>query len=102
MLRISVHDEGEFTTFQVEGKLTAPSSIELENCFRQAVTARPSRGYIVKLAAVTFIDSESKELLTRLREEGVKLAPTGCFMKAIVERIEAQVTKRQLSSRAHI
>ena len=77
-----------------------PSAIELEKCWQEARARRPLRSYVVKLAAVTFIDSESKTLLTRMRDQGVKLVPTGCLMKAIVEQIEAQVITEQLSSQA--
>jgi anti-anti-sigma regulatory factor len=98
MLRIGVHDEGELTTFAVEGKLTAPSATELEKCWQEAKTARPLRYFVVKLTSVTFIDSESRELLARMRRQGVKLVPTGCLMKAIVEQIEADVAKEALSS----
>lgn len=98
MLRIGVHQEGESTIFKIEGKLTAPSAIELENCWQEARVARSLRYFVVKLAAVTFIDSESRELLTRMRREGVKLVPTGCLMKAIVDQIETEVAKETLSS----
>ena len=91
MLRIGVHDEGEATIFTIEGKLTMPSAIELEKCWREARAGRPLRSYVVKLATVTFIDFESRKLLTRMRVQGVKLVPTGCLMKAIVEQIDAQV-----------
>lgn len=95
MLRIGVHDKGESMTFTVEGKLTVPSAIELEKCWQEARVARPSRDFVVKLASVTFIDSESRELLARMRRQGVTLVPTGCLMKAIVEQIEADVTRER-------
>jgi hypothetical protein len=98
MFRIGVHDEEELTTFTIEGKLTAPSSIELEKCWQEARIRRPSRRYVAELASVTFIDSESRELLARMRRQGVKLAPTGFLMNAIVEQIEADVTNEPLSS----
>jgi anti-anti-sigma regulatory factor len=98
MLRIGVHDENESTSFTVEGKLTAPSAMELEKCWQALITAEPSRSVVVKLAAVTFVDSQSIELLTRMRREGVKLVPTGCLMKAIVAQIEADVAGEPASS----
>ena len=97
MLRIGIHDEGDLTTFSIEGKLTVPSAIELEKCWREAKAARPSRNFVVKLTSVTFIDSESRELLTRMRRQGVKLVPSGCLMHSIVEQIECQVAKKPLS-----
>ena len=95
MLRIEAIDDDESTIFTIEGKLTMPSAIELETCWREARAGRPTRNYVVKLAAVTFIDSESRNLLSRMRDQGVKLVPTGCLMKAIVEQIEAEVIRGQ-------
>ena len=98
MLRIGIHDDGDSTVLTVEGKLTMPSAIELEKCWQEARSARPLRYFAVKLASVTFIDSESRELLARMRRRGVKLVPTGCLIKAIIEQIEADVNKETLSS----
>jgi hypothetical protein len=100
MIRIGIHDEEESTIFTIEGKLTMPSAIELEQSWREAKARRPLKSYVVRLAAVAFIDSESQELLIRMRHQGVTLVPTGCLMKAIVEHIEAQITKEQLPSQA--
>src|SRR5262245_36010360 len=91
MLRIGVHDDNEATSFTVEGKLTAPASTELEKCWQALITENPSRPVVGKLAAVMFIDFESRELLARMRRKGAKLVPTGCLMKAIVAQIEADV-----------
>jgi anti-anti-sigma regulatory factor len=91
MLRIGVHDDNDATNFTVEGKLTAPASIELEKCWQALIAANPSRRVVVKLAAVTFVDSESKELLARMRRKGVRLVPAGCLMTAIVAQIETDV-----------
>jgi anti-anti-sigma regulatory factor len=91
MLRISVHDETASTAFTIEGKLTAPGATELEKVWQAAITARPSRPIVVSLVRVTFVDAAGKELLIRMRRQGVKLAPTGCLMKATVEQIEAEV-----------
>lgn len=90
MLRIGVHDEPESTTFTVEGKLTAPFAPELEKCWKAAIAANPAKAIVVNLASVTFVDSASRELLVRMRRQGVQLLPTGCLMKTIVERIEAE------------
>lgn len=92
MLRIGIHDDGERTTFSIEGKLTVPSSIELEKCWHEAKTSRPPGNIVVKLKSVTFIDSDSRELLKRMRRQGVKLLPTGCLMNSIVEQIESEVS----------
>lgn len=64
---------------------------ELEKCWQSATSTEPCRSILVNLAAVAFIDSDGRELLTRMLRQGVMLVPSGCLMKAIVEEIEAEV-----------
>ncbi|HWO01041.1 MAG TPA: hypothetical protein VNS63_17410 [Blastocatellia bacterium] len=91
MLRIGVQHESDSTRFTIEGRLTGPGAAELEKCWRTVIAAQPSKSIVVNLVSVSFVDSECQELLVRMRRQGVKLEPTGCLMKAIVEQIEAQV-----------
>ena len=42
------------------------------------------------LADVSFIDSEGRALLTRMRRKGVKLLSAGVLINAIVAEIEAE------------
>ena len=102
MLRIDTRDENELTTLTIEGKLTGRWVKELESCWQSIVASlpaaepvsQPPRSIRVNLSAVGFIDSDGKELLTRMRKQGVVLVPTGCFMKVIVDEIESEVAKR--------
>ena len=92
MLRIRISDEGDSTSFAIEGKLTAPRlALELEGVWQAALERQLSKPIVVKLAAVTFVDAEGRDLLARMRRQEVKLIPTGCLMKAIVEQIEAEM-----------
>lgn len=99
MLKIGVHNEDGSTSFTVEGKLTAPSVAELEKCWQAAMAVSSLRSIVVRLAAVTFIDSESRELLTRMCRQGARLVPTGCLMKMIVEQIEAELAIERSADR---
>ncbi|MFY9610153.1 MAG: hypothetical protein WAU45_16260 [Blastocatellia bacterium] len=101
MLRIGMHDESESTRFTIEGKLTAPFAAELEKCWRTVIAAEPSKSIVVNLASVTFVDSECRELLVRMRRQGVELVPTGCLMKAMVEQIEAEVADDAVADDAY-
>lgn len=65
---------------------------ELEKCWRTATSSGPHRSILVNLVAVAFIDSQGRELLTRMHQQGARLVPSGCLMKAIVEEIEAAVS----------
>lgn len=94
MLRISVHDESEITSFAIEGRLTARAAPELEGIWKAAAERQPEKPIVVRLVSVSFVDSEAKLLLTRMRREGVKLVPTGCLMLAIVTQIESEMPER--------
>ncbi|MBI4751509.1 MAG: hypothetical protein HY774_23765 [Acidobacteria bacterium] len=98
MLRITTHHEAQMTSFVIEGKLVGPWVKELEKCWESALAANPSSVMLVNLAAVTFIDSQGRALLTRMRRQGVRLLATGVLIKAIVAEIETleeqQTTER--------
>jgi anti-anti-sigma regulatory factor len=98
MFRIGIHDHSESVSLTIEGKLTRPSAIELEKCWQTVIAAEPLKSIVVNLVAVTFVDSECRGLLIRMRRQGVKLVPTGCLMKAIVEQIDAEVAQETLCS----
>ena len=90
MLRVYVHDEVPVTSLVVEGKLVGPRVEELDKCWESAVAAHPRRSMLVDLAHVTFIDSEGRALLARMRRKGVKLLSSGVLINSIVADIEAQ------------
>ena len=92
MLRIETHHGPGLTSFTVEGRLVGAWVGELEKCWQMATSTGPCKSILVNLVAVAFIDSQGRELLTRMHQQGARLVPSGCLMKAIVEEIEAAVT----------
>ena len=90
MLRIYVHDEMPLTSFVLEGKLVGPWVTELEKCWLSALVSNPSRTMLVDLADVSFIDTEGRALLARMRQRGVRLLSTGVLINAIVAEIDAE------------
>lgn len=98
MLKISVQDMGESTSFKIEGRLTADVTSELEKCWEAALERQPVKPIVLELAAVTFVDSEAQGLVTRMRRLGVRLVPTGFLMNAMVDQIEAEITKEATRS----
>ena len=88
MLRITTHDQAKVTSFVLEGKLVGPWVKELEKCWESASAADQSRRMLVNLAGVTFIDSDGRALLTRMRRQGVRLLSHGVLIDAIVAKIE--------------
>src|SRR5262245_51026123 len=97
MLRITTYSEMQVTSFVVEGKLVGPWVKELEECWESVLVAEPSRMPLMNLTAVTFVDSDGRELLTRMRRQGSRLVSAGCLMNAIVAEIEAEVEKEEQS-----
>ena len=93
MLRIGVYNEKESTGFVIEGKLATGGVTELEKCWQMVISADSLKPIVVNLVRVTFIDSKGRDLLVRMRRQGVSLVPTGCLMKAIVEQIELEIGK---------
>jgi hypothetical protein len=94
MLRIYVHDEVSVTSFVIEGKLVGPWVKELEKCWESVLAADPSRATLVDLAGVTFIDSEGRTLLSRMRRQGARLLSNGVLIDAMVAEIEAKEGQR--------
>jgi anti-anti-sigma regulatory factor len=93
MLRIYIHDEVPVTSFVLEGKLIGPWVKELEKYWQSAVAVNPSRAMLVDLADVTFVDSDGRGLLARMRRKGVRFLSTGVLINAIVAEIDAQEHK---------
>lgn len=91
MLRIDIQHGNESTSFTVAGKLIGAWVGELEKCWRTETATTACKSIFVNLASVTFVDSTGRELLAKMRRQGVVLVPTGCLMKAIVEEIEVEV-----------
>jgi len=96
MLRIYIHDEVPVTSFVLEGKLVGPWVKELEKYWESALATNASRTMLVDLAEVSFIDSEGRSLLARMRQKGVRLLSTGVLIEAIVAEIDAEHRKRSL------
>jgi anti-anti-sigma regulatory factor len=90
MLRIYIHDEVPVTSIVAEGKLVGPWVKELEKCWETVVAAHPRKSMVVDLVHVTFIDSEGRALLTRMRQRGARLLSSGVLINSIVADIEAQ------------
>ena len=90
MVRIYIHDEVPVTSIVIEGKLVGPWVKELEQCWEGVVAAHPSKSMLVDLMHVTFIDSDGRALLTKMRRRGAKLLSSGVLINSIVADIEAQ------------
>ena len=86
MLKITTHKEARSTTLKLEGRLVGPWVQELDRCWHE-LTAVADGQVLVDLTSVTFVDSQGKELLARMRKQGVELRATGCLMRCLVDDI---------------
>jgi hypothetical protein len=87
MLRITIHELPESTTFQIEGTLVGPWVSEAEGCWRCTRAGRPKAGQSFDLTGVTLIDAAGKAFLAAAHAHGVKLMASGCLMRAIVAEL---------------
>jgi hypothetical protein len=85
MLRITTQDHETETKFIVEGRLAGPWVAELERCWQTAISIQPCSTVLVDLTAVSYVDAEGKELLTRMRRNGAEVLVAGLLNKAIFD-----------------
>jgi hypothetical protein len=85
MLRITTQNHESETKFIVEGRLVGPWVAELERCWQTAISTYPCSPIQVDLTAVSYVDGEGKELLTRMRRNGAEVLVTGLLNKAIFD-----------------
>jgi len=85
MLRITIRDTAQASTFKLEGKLTGPWVRELEQSW---VAARADgRPIVIDLADVAFIDCAGRRLLAQMHESGAALIAHCPMNQAIVDGI---------------
>jgi len=93
MLRITVHDNSECITFQLEGGLAGSWVGEVEKCRQRALSGRPQPAVCFDLAGATFIDDAGKAYLAAMHRLGAVFVTADCLTKAIV----AEITRSQKS-----
>jgi anti-anti-sigma regulatory factor len=92
MLRITVHENLEFLTFQLEGKLAGAWVGEVEECRQRTLAGRRGMAVRFNLAGVTFVDAAGKSYLANLHRLGAELIAADCLIKAIVAEISKAST----------
>jgi outer membrane protein len=86
MLRITIQETAEASTFKLEGKLTGAWVRELEQVWT-ATAPPPGRTLTVDLADVTFIDCAGRDVLTRMHAAGARLLARSPMNRCIVDEI---------------
>ncbi len=92
MLRITVHDNSESLTFQLEGRLAGLWVREAEACRQRTLAGRRRPAVRFDLAGVTFIDAAGKAYLAAMHCLGAEFVAADCLTKAIV----AEITKASI------
>ena len=87
MLKITTQIHAESTTLKLEGRLAGPWVQELERCWVSTVGMRKRYPLSVDLSAVTYVDSDGKDLLKKLHRQGARLVASGCLTSCVVNEI---------------
>ena len=87
MLRITVHDNQESLTFQLEGRLAGPWLRELEECWKSTLAHQHKPILRIDLTGVTFIDDAGKTCLAAMHRQGAEFIAADCLTKDIVAEI---------------
>jgi ABC-type transporter Mla MlaB component len=87
MLRITVHNESESTTFQLEGRLSRQWLQVLDKCWRRALVDKDKPAVRVDLTGLTFVDEAGKACLAAMYHEGADFVANDCLTKSIVDEI---------------
>jgi ABC-type transporter Mla MlaB component len=90
MLRITVHDQPEALTFQLEGRLGGEGVKTLEECWQGAVIREHKAVLRVDLTEVTAIDAAGRACLIALHRQGAEFIAADCLTKAMVAEISQE------------
>jgi anti-anti-sigma regulatory factor len=60
---------------------------ELERCWDSIVGKTTNHPLTVDLSAVTYVNSDGKDLLKKIHKQGAKLVASGCLTSCIVNEI---------------
>src|SRR5260370_21044705 len=89
MLRITVHDNPESVTFQLEGRLASAWVRLVEECRQRTLASQRKPVLCFDLAGGTFIDAAGKAYLAAMHRLGAAFVAAHCLTKAIL----AEITK---------
>src|SRR5438270_12280120 len=87
MLRITIHDNLESLTFQLEGSLAGAWVREVEECRQRTLAGRRGIAVCFDLMGVIFIDAAGKAYLAAMHRLGAEFVAADCLTKAIVAEI---------------
>jgi anti-anti-sigma regulatory factor len=87
MLKITTLLTAKSTVLRLEGRLAGPWVQELERCWDTTIGTPTDHPLSLDLSAVTYVDSDGKDLLKKIHQQGAKLVASGCLTRCIVNEI---------------
>ena len=87
MLRITVQNDEQTVTLQLEGRLAGPWLEELDETFQRALAGKRQPKIEVDLTGLISIDRGGKTYLESMHHRGVEFIVGDCEMKSIVDEI---------------
>ena len=93
MLKITTLTNAESTALKLEGRLAGLWVQELERCWDSVVDTTTNHPLTVDLSAVTYVDSDGKDLLKKIHRQGAKLVASGCLTNCLVREISQEVRR---------
>jgi hypothetical protein len=97
MLRITIHQDSDVLTFELEGRLIGPWVRELKDCWQSTLVSSRRLAVRFDLTGVTYIDAAGREFLTARHNDGAEFVACGCLMRAVV----AEITDAPVSDCVH-
>jgi anti-anti-sigma regulatory factor len=90
MLRITIYNDSQPVTFQLEGRLTGPWLDELAKCWNRALSTNRKPNIRVDLTGLTFVDNAGKAYLKTMHRRGAQFVTADCETKSIVDEITSK------------
>lgn len=88
MLKVTLLDGADELRFRLEGRLSGPYVGELRQCWVTAQSTLHGRRAAIDLREVDYVDSDGRELLKHMREQGVELTAVTPLICEMVQEIE--------------
>jgi len=87
MMRVTVRNEVNSTTIEVEGKLTSDWVLPVFETWTRVAAA--GKQIVLNLSDVSAVDSHGRRLLMEMHRRGVHLVGSGLVIRALIEEILA-------------
>ena len=85
MLKITFQTSTDVILLNLEGSVAGPWVEELRKAWLKSAKMTDGEPVTVDLGAVSFVDERGRDLLQRMRKEGVVLKGASSFLRCILE-----------------